>query len=137
MAVEKKEVNDYLKLCQQIDTLIEKKEVLESAFKAHFEETGDMTICNLLEVQISKNPPKLVHNTEGSKVTEDLRKNLCNLLEGTDFVKTSTGLEIKKIHEQKETNKTLKQALKKANLTTDQSEKINFGKLVAAVKKGK
>jgi hypothetical protein len=133
--VDKKKVQDYLKVCQKIDELMTQKNAIEGEFEAHVQDTGEVTLCNLLQVKYAKNPPKLVSNTEGGKVTEDVRSALTTLLANTGFVKTSTGLAVKKIHEAKDTDKTVKAALKKVGLTTEQSERMTFDRIVKATKK--
>jgi hypothetical protein len=133
--VDKKKVQDYLKLSQKIDELLVQKTALESEFEAYVNETGEVVLCNLLKVSMSKNPPKLVTVTEGGKVTDEMRQNLVLLLKDTAFVKQSTGLEIKKIHDNKDTDKAVKAALKKAGLSTNQIEKMGFDKIVKSAKK--
>jgi hypothetical protein len=133
--VDKKKVQDYLKVCQKIDELMTQKNAIEGEFEAHVNETGEVSLCNLLQVKYAKNPPKLVSNTEGGKVTEDVRSKLTNLLTDTGYVKTSTGLEIKKIHEAKETDRTVKAALKQVGLTTEQTERMTFDRIVKSSKK--
>ena len=132
---EKQKVASYLKICQKIDELIGQKTVIESEMEAHVRDTGEMTLCNLIEVSFSKNPPKFVSNTEGGKVTDSMRKTLLDSLSDTDFVKTTTGLQNKLIHEAKDTNKVLKTALKKSGLDTEQTDKMSFNKLVKSGKK--
>lgn len=133
--LDKKKVQDYLKLSQKIDELMAQKQVLESEFEAYVNDTGEVTLCNLLKVSVSKNPPKLVPITEGGKVTDEMRQGLVLLLKDTAFVKQSVGLEIKKIHDNKDTDKAVKAALKKTGLSTNQSEKMGFDKIVKSSKK--
>jgi hypothetical protein len=133
--LDKKKVQDYLKLSQKIDELLAQKQALESEFEAYVNDTGEVTLCNLLKVSMSKNPPKLVTTTEGGKVTDEMRQNLVTLLGNTSFVKTTIGLVVKKIHDAKESDKVVKSALKKVGLSTIQDEKMGFDKIVKSSKK--
>lgn len=134
--VNKAKVKEYLKKLQQAEKLKGEILAIEGEFVAHVADTGEATICNLLKVTTSKNPPKLVSVTEGASVTAKMREDLATALADTDFVKTSTSLQVKNILDAKDTNKVVKKALKVCKLDVTQSEKMGFEKIVTPLKKG-
>ncbi len=133
MVMDKKLVQEYLKKLSKVEELKKEIEAIEVQFKTYVEATGEETICNLLKVSASKNPPKLVA-IEGDKVTDAMRQELVALLKDTAFVKQTISIEVKKLLEAKD-KKDVKVALKKVGLNVVQTEKIGFERIVSPLKK--
>lgn len=134
--IDKKKVQEYLKKLQKADELKQEIDALKAEFEAHVKESGETTLCNLLEVNFPKNPPKLVA-TEGGNLNAETRAKLTVSLKDTEFVKTTDTLELKKMFEAQTTDKTVKKALKTLKLTIEQTERIEFGKIVSPTAKSK
>ena len=128
--IDKKYVMAYLKKKQDMNKIAMAIEGMESEMKQHFGETGDTVLANILQVTVAKNPAKLVALLRGGEVTTAASETLLQFLGNSQYVKTSTTLEAKKIHEAKNIDNMLRIALEKAGLDTEQSTRIEFKRLV-------